>query len=416
MKRAVIVICDGHRADMVRPDLCPGIVGLSARGRHFQSHRSVFPSVTRASSASIATGCHPGRHGLHGNAMGLRDGEGYTVRDVGHPDFRKWMREANGRTLRVPTLAERLAGDVIVFSNVSPGAAYFQDPDGHASVYHRDGSFGPGLAALPDGLPVSHDAAGDRAMTERFCGEVLQQRRPAVAVLWLCEPDHTMHATELGSPAHLAALAAADACVAQVAATVDRLTAAGDEVLFVVGSDHGQETTAREIALDRLLVDAGLKRELKSTDVAVAPQGTSGLIYLAESARDRLAAIVDWLQRQDCIDVLLVGDELAAHGLAPSDGLTIGFSMHKSAAKNAHGVAGISDTVVAHGAKPKPGLGQHGGLGRFEQAPFLMVAGSGFDPGTVSSAPTCIVDIAPTVLAHLGQPGGGMDGRPLYGR
>jgi len=225
-----------------------------------------------------------------------------------------------------------------------------------------------------------------------------------------------MHGTELGSPAHLAALAAADECVARVAATVDALAAAGDDLLFVVGSDHGQETTAREIALDRLLVDAGFKRELKSTDVAVAGQGTSGLIYLADAARDRLAPIATWLEGQDFIDDLLVGDELAAHGLAPSGGLAIGFSMHKSAAKNAHGIAGISDTVVAHGAKPKAGLGQHGGLGRFEQAPFLMVSGAGFDSGTASTAPTCIVDIAPTVLAHLGRAGAGMDGRPLHGR
>ncbi len=418
MQRAVVVICDGHRADMVSPALCPAIAGLTRTGQRFMAHRSVFPSVTRTSSASIATGCHPGRHGLHGNAMGLPEADGYTVRDVGHPAFRDWMRAATGRTLKVPTLAERLRGDAVVFSNVSPGAAYFQDPDGHGFVYHRDGSFAPGLQAVaPAGhLEVSHDATGDRAMTERFCREVLRERRPALALLWLCEPDHTMHANPLGSPAHLDAIAAADACVALVEDTVSQLRAEGEDVLFMVGSDHGQETVERAVALDRLLVEAGLKHSLTSTDVAVAGQGTSGLIYLAEGAAQRLRPIADWLAEQDFIADLLVGHEMNAFGHAPEGGLAIAFSMRKSGTANGYGVPGLSDVVVASGGKEVLGVGQHGGLGRYEQAPFLIVTGSAFGAHTECHAASSIVDIAPTVLAHLGRDTGGMDGGPLQDR
>ncbi len=45
-------------------------------------------------------------------------------------------------------LAERVVslGHAMLFSNVSPGAAYFHDPDGFGYVYHRAGSFGPGEA------------------------------------------------------------------------------------------------------------------------------------------------------------------------------------------------------------------------------------------------------------------------------
>lgn len=418
MQRAVVVICDGHRADMVSPALCPSIAGLALQGRRFMAHRSVFPSVTRASSASIATGCHPGRHGLHGNTMGLPQADGYVVRDVGHPEFRHWMRSASGRTLKVPTLAERLGGDVVVFSNVSPGAAYFQDPDGHGFVHHRDGSFGPGLSILPEEgqLRVSHDAEGDRAMTERFCTEVLRERRPALALLWLCDPDHTMHANPLGSPAHLEAIAAADACVARVAETVAALRAGGEDILFMVGSDHGQETVDRAVAVDRLLVEAGLKQSLTSVDVAVAGQGTAGLIYLAAGAAARLGPIAAWLARQDWAGEILVGHEMTAHGHAPEDGLAIAFSMRKSSAANAHGVPGLSDLVVASGGKEKLGVGQHGGLGRFEQAPFLIATGAAFAPHSECHGPSCITDIAPSILAHLGQPVGGMDGAPLQDR
>jgi arylsulfatase A-like enzyme len=59
--------------------------------------------------------------------------------------------------------------------------------------------------------------------------------------------------------------------------------------------------------------------------------------------------------------------------------------------------------------------GQHGGLARFEQMPFLMIDGAEFAAGTVSDAPTSPIDIAPTVLAHLQVPAEGMDGRGLQG-
>jgi len=337
----VLVICDGHRRDFVRPELCPAIVDLARTGRRFDNHRGVFPSVTRTSSASIATGCHPARHGLHGNTMGLPEGDGVVVHDVGPPQFRDAMRRALGRTLKTPTLAERLrdAGGVIVFSNVSPGAAYFQDPDGHGHVYHRAGSFGPGVTPIAP-LDIAKDASGDRAMAERFCGEVLRERRPPLAVLWLSDPDATMHAAELGGPEHLRSIASADSCVAQVRGTVDALRRAGEDILLMVGSDHGQETVTGAIEVDRLLVEAGLKDSLDSTDVAVASQGTSGLIYVAPRAAHRRAHIEAFVRAQDWVDGVFVGDGLAAIGMEPEGHLHMAFSMAKTDAANAHGCPG----------------------------------------------------------------------------
>lgn len=416
-RRVVLVICDGHRRDFVRPELCPAIVDLGRSGRRFENHRGVFPSVTRASSASIATGCHPARHGLHGNTMGLPEGDGVVVHDVGPPAFRDAMRQALGRTLKTPTLAERLRdlGGAIVFSNVSPGAAYFQDPDGHGHVYHRAGSFAPGLVPITgaDRLAIAKDASGDRAMAERFCLEVLRARRPALSVLWLSDPDATMHANELGGPAHRQAIASADSCVAQVRATVDALRAAGEDILLIVGSDHGQETVTGAVEVERLLVEAGLKDSLESTEVAVAAQGTSGLIYVTPRAAARRTAIEAFVRAQDWAEGVFAGDGLAEIGMAPEGHLHVAFSMAKSETANAHGCVGGSLIVAKAGAGETLGLGQHGGTGRFEQAPFLVIEGAGFAPGTTCGEPTCIVDIAPTVLAHLGVTAGDMDGRAL---
>src|SRR5216684_359420 len=49
--RAVIVICDSLRRDLIDPEVAPFLVELSGQAAHFTAHRSVFPSTTRASAA-----------------------------------------------------------------------------------------------------------------------------------------------------------------------------------------------------------------------------------------------------------------------------------------------------------------------------------------------------------------------------
>src|SRR6266404_5525988 len=169
--RAVIVICDSLRSDLITPADTPFLAELSERAARFAAHRSVFPATTRASAASIATGCLPARHGLLGNTMALDEGEGLVCRSAGHPDFPDRLRRATGRTLHVPTLAERLRrqGEIAIScANVSPGAAYFQDPDGHGWVHHAAGSFGPGRVPIDDpaSAGLTKGLAGDRAMAE----------------------------------------------------------------------------------------------------------------------------------------------------------------------------------------------------------------------------------------------------------
>src|SRR5215468_428965 len=146
LRRAVFVCCDGLGRNWVRSEITPILHETRSTCLWCGEHQAVFSSVTRVSAASIATGCQPARHGLHGNRMGLVEDGKIVVRDVGQPDLRSHMRRATGGTLLVPSLAERVAGAgaFIAFSNVSPGAAYFLDPEHFGFVYHRAGSFAPG--------------------------------------------------------------------------------------------------------------------------------------------------------------------------------------------------------------------------------------------------------------------------------
>jgi arylsulfatase A-like enzyme len=418
MNQVVIVICDSLRADLITATDAPFLSELGQRSARFANHASVFPSTTRTSAASIATGCRPARHGLLGNTMAIDEGDGLVCLSVGKPDFRDRLHAATGRTLHMPTIAERVsrAGDTtIAISNVSPGAAYFLDPDGYGWVYNPAGSYAPGRRLLPaaEGLGVSKGAAGDDTATERFCEEVLGQRAPAVALLWLSEPDYTGHRTPLGSPAHRAAIASADANVLRVAETVSKLDPSGERILFIVGSDHGMETVDETIDLDGLLIEVGLKRAPDSSDIVAAPNGSAALLYFADPAANVVAEVMRFLETQDWVGRTFVGPDLALAGLPTGSAMQIALTLKPDDRANPHGVPGHSH-IVRDSLEPKDctGFGIHGGLGRNEQRPFLFISGGGFAPGTRQGR-SSLIDIAPTALRHLGLPATGMDGQAL---
>jgi arylsulfatase A-like enzyme len=425
MRRVVVVILDGLRRDFIDAARTPNLHRFAARATSFAAHRSAFPSATRCVSATFATGCHPARHGLQGNAMALLEAGVLVPHDAGLPGFLQHKRAVTGQALAEPTLAERLAphGGAVIFSNVSPGAAYAHDPDGFGNLHHRAGSFAPGRVAAGR-LEVTPDAAGDRTMTERCIAEALipkalmptapGARRPALALLWCAEPDHIQHDQPLGSPEHLAVLAEADRHAGAVIEAADRLRRGGDEVLLIVGSDHGHETVSGLVDVEGDLIAAGLKSGRESTDIVAQSNGTSTLIYLAPERAALRPALDAFLRSRDWAGRVLGADELASVGQAPHNGLAFAVSMRASTAPNQYGVPGSALAAMPRSGEAHPvGAGQHGGLAAFEQAPFLMIDGDGFTPGATRAQPTHIVDMAPTILTHLRLPATGMDGTAL---
>jgi hypothetical protein len=421
MRRVVVAVLDGLRRDLITDAHMPALFRFSRRSQVFAAYRSMFPSATRVVSAAFATGCFPARHELQGNTLALLERGRLVYHDAGHPDFLQHKRRVTGRSLGVPTLAERLApyGGMILFSNVSPGAAYAHDPDGHGHVYHRAGSYGPGRIRLEgaQALAIAQDPAGESAMTQRFIDEVLVERRPPLAILWMGEPDATQHLRPLGSPEHLAVLRQADANAAKVVAAVDRLRDNGDEVLLILCSDHGHQTVSRVVDIEAELVAAGLKESRESGDIVTPTSGTSTLVYVHPDHAGKIEAIGAFLEGRDWVDRVVPADGLGEVGQAPHHGLAFAISLKSDDEPNAYGVRGRScESKPVAGKATHLHCGQHGGLARYEQMPFLMIDGPGFAAGAVSAAPTSPIDIAPTILAHLRLPADGMDGRALQGQ
>ena len=416
-RRAVLVVVDGLRGDLVNEAFTPNLHRLATTARWYPDHRAVFPSATRVNSASLATGCFPASHGLHGNAIALDEGDGLVPVSVGPSTFRERLRRATGRTLRRPTLSERLRehGGVASWLNSSPGAAHLQDPDGHGLLLHRSGSHRPGFEPVegPEHLDVTYDARGDRETTRRFRAALDAPGEHALHTLWLCEPDHSQHVMELGSGEHRALVRAADANVAEVVAAVGRMRERGEEVLLVVCSDHGHETTDQVIPVEELMVEAGLKADAESSDVVFASSGMGALVYLSDSAWSRRDDIVEWLERREWCGPVFAGAALSEVGQCEDGGLSIAFAMAGRDEPNRFGIPGIAHVADSRFSSiDAPGRGQHGGLGRYETNAVLIVDdGSGI--ARRIEGRTSAVDVAPTILDFLGVAYDGADGRPV---
>jgi hypothetical protein len=353
----------------------------------------------------------PATHGLQGNSVALMEDGQLVPRDVGRPDFMDHWRRVRGRTFAVPTMAERLARagrKAMVCNNVSPGAARAHDPDGHGWVFHRAWAHGPGLRPLTGAEAVADvtlDTAGDRRLTDYFLDRI---QDADLAVLWLGEPDHSQHENPLGSPEAMAAIAGADACFGRVRAALP------PETLLIACSDHGHQTVGAVIDIDAEFTAARLKATSEDPSLLSVSNGTSALIYLHPDRAGDAAAVLAFLRAQSWAGVVLAGDDLHAVGQAQDGGLLCAVSMRGEERANAYGVPGTSAAARPFAGKPdRLGCGQHGGLGTYEQMPFLMIQGGGFRQGAVRAEPSSVIDLAPTILAHLEVPADGCEGQAL---
>src|SRR6185436_5812040 len=114
----------------------------------------------------------------------------------------------------------------------------------------------------------------------------------------------------------------------------------------------------------------------------VAPQGTSAILHFSLRARDRIGDVVAWLATQDFAGRVIHGEALGGVGLPAGGTLAIAVSLAGDDEPNEFGVRGRSDVAEnALGGESLPGHGQHGGLGHYEQRPFLALRGADFAGG-----------------------------------
>jgi arylsulfatase A-like enzyme len=444
----VVFVVDGLRPDSITAAETPTLFRLRTEGVNFPNSHAAFPTVTRVNAATLATGLHPGTHGIMGNQMYVPIVEpGRAFGTDAHRNLLELDRATGGRLLVGRTLAERLqthGARLAAVSSGSTGSALLTNPRATAGVgVLINGYFEPGRSvAWPPAVsetilakfgPAPAKGRGaDRyddavTWTQRVLRDyVLPELRPTVVINWLTEPDHTQHHVGVGSPAAREALRHDDREIARVLATIEELGLTAATTVFVV-SDHGFTTNTKGIDVAGALVAAGLKTSATSRDVVLASSGQAVALHVERRDASRIERIVRFLQSRDWCGVVFTA------GTAPGDpqGAVAGtFSLELihlaneergpdllltfpwSSAPNAFGVPGQDLANV--GARGALLTSDHGSMSPWNVRNTLLAWGAGLKTRTETRAPAGNVDVTPTILGLLGlDTQDGLEGRVL---
>ncbi len=421
--RVLIMIVDGLRPDYVTPEVMPRLSALRDGGLSGENHHSVFPTVTRVNSSSIATGAYPRTHGMMGNSVYLDWVDAERVLNTGEAANLRLINDSSGgRLLTAPSLAEVLERNGKTLFAVSSGSS------GSAMLMNREGR-GGGLAHpevfLPpesqDAIealvgPAPSDAAPRMSLVawtiDVLLGHGIDALDADALMIWITEPDGTAHATGVGSPETLDILRSVDA---EIGRLLDGLAQRGilESTNILVTADHGFSTRTGTQSVAALLRERGLKRT--ETDVVVA----GGAIHVNEGGEDRIREIVRVLQETDWVGPILTRGADASTTQGSIDGTlafsTIAWDHDRSADILTTGNWSSAENEFGFpGEVMEPGLASHGTLSPYDVRTTFIVHGPAIKQGVRSTVPTGNIDLAPTALALLGLPvPDGMDGRVI---
>jgi arylsulfatase A-like enzyme len=438
--RVIVLVIDGLRPDMIRPDIMPTLARLKQEGAWCANSHSVFPTVTRVNSASISTGSYPSIHGIVSNSMWVDAVSPRPFDTANYKNLIKLAEVSGGRLLPVPTLAETLEKAGVHFAVVSSGSngsALLMNP----SVLNGVGLLiSPKLENDPNGAKrVAYPDSLNQELVRRFGAQtieagipsvlwvekilrdyVLPEKHPEVLIDWMTEPDDTQHRFGVGSPEALAALKVDDEQIGLLVAKL-RETEAGRATNLIVTADHGFAAEPDPVDLNGALATAGV-----ASDVIVASNGSSALIYAKNHDASVIQKTVAQLQKTDGVDVIFTASvkpvgsaqqcregreqgfvpgtfalELI-HECNPARGADVIVTFQWTSEKNAFGFPGIQRIASTDKRTGVPGRSGHGGLNPWMVHTPLLFWGPNFRARAEIAAPTANYDIAPTILSLEG--------------
>ncbi len=397
-ERAFVMVWDGLRPDYVTPTATPNLWRLAQQGVWFERSHAVYPTLTRANSPAISTGCRPGRAGVPGNTFCLPSTgslQSYTSGDAANLQR---LADADGRpVLLVETLADRVhraGGRTVVVGSGSPGCTWLQHPRAPET---GDLVIGQGLenhSTALDELAARFGPPPKRRVpatewttyfTRIICEYVVPEHEPTLLVFWHTDPDHTAHPRGHAAPETAQALRDADANLGAVLESYERLgLRASTDVL--VTSDHGSSSIARRVKpahdLSALLANG-----------IAADNGGSVFVYSSDPAAVSAVRALDYAGPIFTRDGATGTLPLSAIGLDGPRAPDVVFSL----AWSEEVVDGLPGAAAgSHGRL----LVDHGTISPYDVHNTLVAQGPDFKAGWRDPAPVGNIDIAPS-LVHL---------------
>ena len=426
--RLVIAVFDGLQPSQVSRERMPVVSGLATNGVRFLHNHAVFPTVTRANSATLVTGVTPGKHGLTANKSIFPEYSKTVVVDALFPELAEINRLTGGRLLFTPTIGQLMGEQGLKWVSVVGGTS------GNAFVQHPNAIDFGGVVIHPEftNPPFHHTEIvsrfGEWPAKEAPAAELVkrtaevaieyavQELSPDVLLVWFPEPDTSQHAFGVDSPEAQEMYSVADGQLGRVLGAVQER---GDEPDVFVVSDHGYSTIDSVIDVQNELAKSGFRPDGiysgsgggpdgDSDRVVVAENGGAVLLYVLDNSRQLTVRLLKWLSAQRWVGA--IATDMANPGIpgvvAISDigldgqrapDIAVAMRSHDTARPAPHARAGAS-------AGGKLGAGSHGGGSPGELHNTLIASGPSFRSGLESSLPSGNIDIAPTVLELLGLP------------
>ena len=418
--KVVVAVFDGLRPDHITSARTPFLDQLAARGVRSARHHSLFPTVTRVNASALATGAHPGGHGILDNTIFLPSVDSTRTLNTGEAsDMQRANRALSGGLLTAPTLWQRLQPvgmRLLVSSAGSSGSAYLLAGTEGAPTINAD-------LVAPEALvgpvarwfgPFPADASPNLGRNARAVDALLRvgidSLNVDVAYLWLSDPDHTAHGAGLGSVMADSSIRAADREFGRLLAGLESrgLT---NRVDVIVVSDHGFSTHTGDAAATRALF---------------APFGNAitvagGAVHVRRGGDSTRAAVVKALQGSTQVGAVFTAPLSAAQrdrGTVPGtlSYASIGWQHPRSAdvlfsADWSHEI----NTGGHAGSTKQTGVAGHGTSSPYDIVATFVAAGPHIAPAREAPLPSSNADIVPTVLHLLGLPPtpAGVTGRPL---
>jgi arylsulfatase A-like enzyme len=429
MTGVLIAAFDGLLPQQVTPDLTPTIHRLASEGVKFTRHHAVYPTVTRANSATMVTGCYPGKHGIPANLAVFADHDPYTAMNVLQPELDAMTATSGTPVLFVPTIGELLAESGLTHVSIvggTSGNAYAHFP--RAAETGRGGVIHPEFSLPSDLGKAESDVLGPwpaksvpaiervRRVAESACKFVIPEINPDLLFVWFPEPDTANHAHGIGSEQSNMGLLEADAGLARI---LDMLSKQGDDPDVLIISDHGYSTISNTVDIAEQLQASGFETNAGAGSLIVGTNGGSVLLDYPGAADADIKSLAIWLNRQPWAGAVFSSLEDTAEpsflsaSVARIDGRRAPHFAVSMSWTDDSAARGFTGTAWNSGLT-SIGAGMHGSASRHEIRNTLIASGPSFKQRVISNVPSGNVDVTPTALSLLGQPvPTHMDGRVL---
>ncbi|HYN90792.1 MAG TPA: alkaline phosphatase family protein [Thermoleophilaceae bacterium] len=345
-KKLVLAVIDALKPDMldraVAEGQAPALAALMECGTYVRDCLSTFPSVTPVASATIATGCGPGKHHIPSMNWFHRGEERYVEYGSSLAATRAFgVVRSLYDTVYNMNLAHLSRARRTVFEHLDDAGfrtactTYLiyrgrtrHDPSG-ASVYRR----------IAEAAQFRHPVYGARELfyadlfdsRDTGCTSALgmpgqRDRHTGCVGAYLVEhdlfdfllfslPDNDTYSHKVGPDGQVRSIAEADHALERIMHVAGGPAAFLEEHAVIVMSDHSQTAVEHAINLSEVLAEARVltpgDAAPADADLAACPSARAAMVYaLDEGRRERLVRrAVETLAEVDGIDLVITRDD-----------------------------------------------------------------------------------------------------------